>query len=435
MTTCVVGLGKIGLPVAVQAASKDEAVIGVDSSSDVVSLVNAAAAPFPGEAHLAERLAAVVDARRLVATTDTRAGVAKADAVIVVVPLTTDADGVTDFAAVDSATADIAAGLRRGTLVSYETTLPVGTTRTRFARMLAEGSGLTPGRDFSLVHSPERVSSGRIFSDLARYPKLVGGIDQGATERGVGFYESILDFDERPDLDRPNGVWAMSSVEAAEMAKLAETTYRDVNIALANEFAVMAERRGIDLVEVIEASNSQPFSHIHRPGVAVGGHCIPVYPRFYLSGHPEADLIRTARDVNEAAPQRVVAQVARSLGGDLNNSRVLILGAAYRGGVKETACSGVFALDEEVRRLGGLAVVSDPLYSDEEITRLGLESWAGGEVDAVIVQADHAEYRSLSPGDFPGVRVLFDGRGIVDVTAWPEAGVETFVIGQGATTR
>lgn len=434
MTTCVVGLGKVGLPIAVQAASKDEAVVGADSSSEVVSLVNGGVTPFPGEAHLAKRLAAVVDDRRLVATTDTRAGVAMADAVIVVVPLMTGAADAADFAAVDSATADIAAGLQPGTLVSYETTLPVGTTRTRFARMLAQGSGLAPGRDFSLVHSPERVFSGRIFSDLARYPKLVGGIDRASTEHGRRFYESILDFDDRPDLNRANGVWAMSSAEAAEMAKLAETTYRDVNIALANEFAVMAERRGINVGEVIEASNSQPFSHIHRPGVAVGGHCIPVYPRFYLSGHPEADLVRTARDVNEAVPERVVAQVARSLGGDLHNSRVLILGAAYRGGVKEAARSGVFALDDEVRRRGGSAVVSDPLYSGQEIAGLGLKPWAGDEVDAVIVQADHAEYRSLSPGDFPGASVLFDGRAIVDLTAWSEAGVETFVIGQGETT-
>src|SRR5690606_31775712 len=161
-----------------------------------------------------------------------------------------------------------------GTLVSYETTLPVGTTRDRWAPMLEAGSGLTVGEDFHLVFSPERVLTGRVFSDLRRYPKLVGGVDAASTAAGTAFYEAVLDFDEREDLPRPNGVWDLGSSEASEMAKLAETTYRDVNIGLANQFARFADLHGLDVMKVIESCNSQPYSHIHRPGIAVGGHCI-----------------------------------------------------------------------------------------------------------------------------------------------------------------
>jgi nucleotide sugar dehydrogenase len=299
--------------------------------------------------------------------------------------------------------------------------------------MLAEHSGLDVGDGFFLVHSPERVSSGRIFSDLRRYPKLVGGVDAESTRRGVEFYESVLQFDERLDLDRPNGVWAMASADSAELAKLAETTYRDVNIALANEFAEFAERSGIDIDDVIAASNSQPFSHIHRPGVAVGGHCIPVYPRFYLAGHPDAVLVETARRVNLDVPERVVSMVAGALDG-LVGRRVLILGAAYRGGVKETAYSGVFDLVEAIRAAGGTPVVSDPLYTADELSGLDLDAWDGQPVDAVIVQSDHHEYRNLGPDDLPGAGVVFDGRGVLDPTRWQQFSGRLMVIGQGSTT-
>lgn len=429
----VVALGKIGLPLAVQIASKGHEVIGVDISSGVVDLVNSGRAPFPGEADLDDKLRDAIEEGRLKATTSTSEAVSQVEVVIVVVPLMTDGEGRPDFSAMDAATLDVAEGLQPGTLISYETTLPVGTTRGRFAPMLQQASGLTPGDHFLLVHSPERVFSGRVFADLRRYPKLVGGIDAASTRKGVEFYESVLDFDDRPDLNRPNGVWAMGSVEAAELAKLAETTYRDVNIALANEFAVFAERAGVDIGEVIDASNSQPFSHIHRPGVAVGGHCIPVYPRFYLSGHPDAGLVETARSVNTAVPDRVVETVSRGLNG-MDGKTILILGVSYRGGVKETAYSGVFDLVRAVAGRGGRAVVSDPLYTTGELADLQLEEWASQPIDAVIIQADHREYARLGPSDLPGAQLVYDGRGVLDPARFDGSGVRLMVIGQGTTT-
>jgi nucleotide sugar dehydrogenase len=420
MNICVVALGKIGLPLAVQFASKGHRVIGADVSERVVALVNDGAVPFPGEADLDVKLKDAVAAELLSATTDTAAAVAQSEAVVVVVPLFVDAEGVPDFEWMDNATRAIAAGLKPGTLVSYETTLPVGTTRGRWLKMLEEGSGLTGGTDFQLVFSPERVLTGRVFADLRRYPKLVGGIDAGSAARGVAFYQAVLDFDERPDLPRGNGVWDLGSAEAAEMAKLAETTYRDVNIGLANQFARYADSVGIDVLQVIEACNTQPYSHIHQPGIAVGGHCIPIYPRIYLWNDPSATVVRSAREANAAMPDYAVGLLEAAYG-DLTGANVLVLGAAYRGGVKETAFSGVFPTVEALRARGANPFVTDPMYTNAELEAHGLPAHEGQPVTAAIIQADHAEYRTLGESDLPGVRVLVDGRRVTDQARWTTA--------------
>lgn len=427
----VVGLGKIGLPLAVQIAGKGFRVHGVDRNPAVIGLVAQGGVPFPGEPGLAERLRTVVEEGMLTATSDTAAAVAQSEVVIVVVPLITNAEGGPDYSAVDAATAAVAAGLQAGALVIYETTLPVHTTRRRLGPALAYGSGLSLGSDFMLCHSPERVASGRVFADLRRYPKLVGGIDARSGKGAEAFYSSVLDFDERPDLPRPNGVWDLGSTEAAELTKLAETTYRDVNIALANEFARFAATAGLDVYKVIEAANSQPYSHLHRPGISVGGHCIPVYPRLYLAGDPDARLPAVARDVNEAVPAQAVQQLA-DLAGGLSGLRVAVLGAAYRSGVKETAFSGVFAIVRELALRGAVPLVHDPLYSDSELLELDLEPYHFGEpCDAVITNTDHRAYGMLKPEDLPGVRAMMDGRAITDGSRW--ADIPRRVLGIGTS--
>ena len=369
-------MGKIGLPLAVHYARGGHSVVGVDVNPQTVDLINGGVEPFPGEAHLAEYLPPLASSGALRATTEYADAIPGADAVVMVVPLVVDAESRPDFTIMDAATRSMAAHLTPGTLVTYETTLPVGTTRGRYAPLIEEVSGLVEGRDFDVVFSPERVLTGRVFADLARYPKLVGGLRESGEARGVAFYEAVLSFDQRDDLPRPNGVWPMGGAEAAEMAKLAETTYRDVNIGLANQFARYADAAGIDVARVIEACNSQPYSHIHRPGIAVGGHCIPVYPRLYLAGDPGATVVSA---LNEAG-----AQVS----------------------------------------------VHDPLYSDSELAAFGWDAYQlGEEVDVAIIQADHASYRELTPGDLPGVRLLVDGRAVTAPSLW--AGTPRITIGGG----
>lgn len=421
MRIAVVGLGKIGLPLAVQYASKHNVVVGIDTSDATVASVNAAQTPFPGEKGLPERVADVVGSGRLRASTDYAEGVPTAEVVVVVVPLLVDeSTGDPDFTYIDSATESIGRNLTPGTLIVYETTLPVGTTRQRWKPMLELYSGLLESRDFHLAFSPERVLTGRVFDDLRRYPKLIGALGESGAKLASAFYEDVLDFDDRPDLTRPNGVWNLGSTEAAEMAKLAETTYRDVNIALANQFARFAMGAGIDIHDVIDASNSQPYSHIHRPGIAVGGHCIPVYPRLYLWADPDALVVRVARETNEAMPEYAV-HLLETAYGRLEGATVVILGASYRGGVKETAFSGVFPTRDALRARKAQVVVHDPMYSDDELRSLGLDPYHYGEpVDAAVIQADHDEYRSLSPSLLAGVKVVVDGRRISEPEAWKD---------------
>jgi len=430
MKIAVVALGKIGLPLAVQFANKGHQVIGCDVNQKTVDLINAGTEPFPGEAHLQDYLSKVVKNGNLIATTDTQDAVSKSEAVVVVVPLFVDEQGVPDFGWMDAATEKIGAGLKPGTLVSYETTLPVGTTRNRFAKAFEKGSGLTAGKDFHLVFSPERVLTGRVFADLRKYPKLVGGINAASTAAGIKFYEAVLDFDDRPDLAQENGVWDLGSCEASEMAKLAETTYRDVNIALANQFAVFAEGANIDIAKVIAASNSQPYSHIHQPGIAVGGHCIPIYPRFYLWNDPKATVVAAARAANAAMPSHAVDLLEQELG-NLSGKNVAVLGISYRGGVKESAFSGVFPTVAALTAKGANVVVHDPMYTDDEIKSLGFTPLKiGGAVDGMILQADHVEYKKLTAADLPGVKAIVDGRRALNSNNF--AGIKVRVIGAPA---
>ena len=411
MKTAVVALGKIGLPLAVQFADAGHEVVGLDVNPRQVELINQATEPFPGEAHLQDKLAELVPAAKLRATTDYAEAIPQADAIVIVVPLfVDDATWEPDFAWMDAATTSLAEHITPGTLVSYETTLPVGTLRTRFVPMIEKISGLRESSDFFAVFSPERVLTGRVFEDLRKYPKLIGALSEEGTARAREFYESALTFDERPDLKRPNGVWDLGSPEASELAKLAETTYRDVNIALANEFALFAQDNGI----------------------AVGGHCIPVYPRLYLSTDPRAETVRTARTLNASVPAKLVERAANLLG-DLSGLKAVVLGASYRTGVKETAFSGVFPVVEALREHGAEVAVHDTYYDDEELAGYGWAPYHVGEAaDLVIVQTNHAEYKDLSAPDVPGIKLLIDGRNITTAENWK--GTPRLVLGDGSAS-
>ena len=424
MKIAVVGLGHIGLPLAVQYAGRGHEVIGCDVAAWIVDAINRGESPHDDEPALAEQVPGLVRSGRLRATTDDAAGVREADVVVVIVPVAVDERREIDFGPIDAATRDIALGLQPGTTVIYETTLPVGTTRDRFGPMLEAGSGLSLDRDFHLAFSPERVLVGRVLLDLQRYPKIVGGTSPEGTRRAVEFYRSVL--------AEGTEVRAVANAETAEMTKLAETTYRDVNIALANEYARYAAGRGIDVTEVIEAANSQPFSHIHAPGVGVGGHCIPVYPHFLFNDEPDLRLPPLARQINEEMGGWAVEQLRDRIGA-LAGVGVLVLGIAYRADVREDAFSSAFRIRDELRAAGATVYGHDPYFSDEHIRSLGFEPYdlASAEpVRGVIVQAGHAAYRSIDLGAVPGLQLLIDGRNALDRATVEASGVAYLGIGR-----
>jgi nucleotide sugar dehydrogenase len=411
MKIAVVGMGKIGLPLAVQYAKKGNSVTGIDINPKTVDLINKGLEPFPEEAHLKEYLADVLGRGLLNATLDYSEGIKSADVVVVVVPLFVNDKAEPEFLAMDQATESIGAHLKKGALICYETTLPIGTTRTRFVPALEKYSGLKAGIDFNVVFSPERVFTGRIFEDLRKYPKIVGGITQECTNKGVNFYTQVLDFDIREDLPKPNGVWAVESTESAEFVKLAETTYRDVNIALANQFAIHAESIGIDVYEVISGANSQKFSYIHQPGISVGGHCIPVYPQLYLYNDHEASIVKISRSVNANMPSRVVTQIEDKIG-NLKGKNVLIIGLSFRPEVKEIAFSGALDIHRELDNRGALISVYDYLYSTEEIKYLGFEDFriATREPEIIILHTLHSKMIDEVKALVVKCQYIYDGR-------------------------
>jgi nucleotide sugar dehydrogenase len=419
MNIAVVGLGHIGLPLAAQYASKGHRVLGCDINPAVVDMVNAGRA-YDDEPGLEERVAKAVAQSLLTAQTTTSEAVKQADVVVVIVPLVVDADKNIAYAAIDAASRDVAAGLTPGTLVVYETTLPVGDTRMRFGPLLEEGSGLTAGAGFSLAFSPERVYVGRVFDDLKRYPKIVGGIDAQSTEKAVAFYGAVLDAE----------IMRVDNAETAEFSKLAETTYRDVNIALANEFAAFAEQAGIDVLQSIDAANSQLFSHIHRPGAGVGGHCIPVYPYFFANRAEAAPLTKLSRDVNDGMAEHLVRRLSEALDG-LSGKSIAIFGWAYRENVKEDAFTVAKRLVRALEDAGATVLVHDPLYTADELRARGLAPYdASTPVDAVVMQAAHQAFAGFDWSSVPGLKVVLDGRNALDASTLP-AGVAYLGVGRG----
>jgi UDP-N-acetyl-D-glucosamine dehydrogenase len=343
---------------------------------------------------------------------------------VVIVPVVVDDAREIDFGAIDAATRDIAAGLQPGTLVVYETTLPVGTTRDRFGPVLAQVSGLALDRDFHLAFSPERVLVGRVFLDLRRYPKIVGGTSEEGTRRAVEFY--------RQALDEGTAVTAVTNAETAEMTKLAETTYRDVNIALANEYARYAARHGIDVLEVIGAANSQPYSHIHAPGVGVGGHCIPVYPHFLFNGDPDLRIPPLAREINEGMGAFAVTLAQERLG-SLRDVPVLVLGIAYRADVREDAFSSAFRLRDELLAAGARVSAHDPYFDADHVASLGFEPYDlahPAEARVAILQAGHRAYAELDPATIPGLQLFIDGRNALDPAPFAAAQIAYVGIGR-----
>jgi nucleotide sugar dehydrogenase len=438
-TVTVVGLGKIGLPLAVQYAQHGRRVIGCDINPEVVETINVGQSHIQEEPELATEVFRLVESGMLSATVRTADAVHNADVVVVIVPVVVDAQHKVNFDGIDAATMAIGAGLKPGTLVIYETTLPIGTTSVRFRKILERTSNLQTGRDFSLAYSPERVSSGSIFRDLRIYPKVVGGIDEKSTSAAVAFYRSVLDAE----------IITMVSTDEAEFVKLIETTYRDVNIALANEYARFADAHGLDAAAAIRAANTQPYSHILSPGVGVGGHCIPVYPYFLLAGvekldpftlNPELSMLtlpRSARRINDAMAEYAVQRIEAVIG-SLAYRSVLILGVAYRGDVHEPAFTSAKLLQNALLEHGATVYVDDPLFSDDELSALGyrpLVSERSDEICAIILQADHRVYQEFDFRQYTNCQLVLDGRGAFRREQIESEGMHYIAIGDGFRER
>jgi len=394
ITVDVVGIGNMGLPLAVAFAKEGAKVVGVRTKKALVDMINRGECPLTGEPQVPELLQQAVKEGRLRATTDGVKAARQADVIILLVPLLVDKYGREDYRVIREAARQAGRGLERGDLVITSTTMPPGATTAIVKPILEEESGLVAGQDFGLAHSPERLMIGRVLRNLYRFPKVVGGIDEKSLEAATGIYSVF------------GRVVQVSSILAAELVKVAEGTFRDLNIAYANLIAQLCEQLGVDAWEVIAAANegTNEYCMIHRPGPGVGGHCIPVYPWFLINKAKElgvdAILLRRARHINDSMPRHAVELAIRCLnaqGKPLKGSRVGLLGIAFRADAKETRLAPSLKILEHLRSYQPAAILAhDPYFTPEEIRALGFTPATFEEVlsaDCILLVAGHRAYR------------------------------------------
>src|SRR5258708_7764258 len=309
---CLRGLGYIGLPTGSMFALAGKTVIGVDPSPRVQAALSSGLASID-EPELQTLVTAAINSGRL--RVQTRPELA--DAFVIAVPTPLDpTTNRADLTFVQQAARDIVPFLRRGNLVVLESTVPPGTTRDVLAPILAE-SGLVPGQDFCLAHCPERVLPGRILVELEQNDRLAGGLTPACAERAADLYRAFV-----------KGAIMRTDATTAEMVKVMENTFRDVTVALANEFALIAERIAVDVWDAIRLANHHPRVNVLRPGPGVGGHCIAVDPWVLVGSAPEAThLIQAARQVNDAMPDHVVPRLASLVS---PRAAVALLGLSYK---------------------------------------------------------------------------------------------------------
>ena len=384
MTIGIIGLGYVGLPLAVSFAEAGQRVIGLDTNAGRVENLRA------GISHVEdipdERLRGV--AERFEATTMVRR-LALADAILICVPTPLTPNREPDLGPLLSAASAVAGVLQRGQLIVLESTTYPGTTRERVLPLLEE-TGLSAGEDFHLAFSPERVDPGRTDHTLRTTPKVVGGLTPACTERALEVYGLVCD-----------RLVPVSKPEVAEMAKLLENIFRSVNIALVNELAILADRMGIDIWEVVDAAATKPFGFMRfEPGPGMGGHCLPVDP-FYLTWKArEYDLttefIELAGKVNQQMPHYCVEKIERALndlGRPPRGSKVLLLGVSYKPGVGDIRESPALKILARLRELG-----TDVTYHDPYVPELSRHGLSSSELQPALEAADLAVIVTAHPG-------------------------------------
>lgn len=426
MQICVVGGGRMGLPLACVFAEHGASVTVADVDTDLVARLEAGDCPYE-EPGLKDLMAKLHVSGRLTATTDTSAAVARSEAVVIIVPAHLTPEREIDFHALQAASRDVGRGLQRGTLVVYETTVSIGGTRRNLIPSLEQSSGLVAGTDFSVAYSPERVKANVVLSRLSSTPKVIGGFDDESRRKARDLYGTYL---QAPVDD-------VGTLEAAESTKLLGMLYRDVNIALANELAAFCELAGVDFDRVRAAANTDGEANLLVPGIGVGGHCTPVYPYFLTRESRRLGMTQriseAAREINDTQPARQLDRVATHWK-PLAGHRVHILGLGFRPCVKVDTFSPAFMLRDRLFELDARVTIEDPYYAAEEICSAGFEPGTslGGAV--VILNTAHPEFANV---DFKawrasGVEAVLDGRNLWNQNAVEAVGLLYFGIGRSS---
>ncbi len=417
---CVLGLGYIGLPYASTFATHGLNVVGVDVNPQVVDRLK------EGELHIYEPgLRTLVQAALLSGNLVIEQQPQPADAFIIAVPTPITEAKKADLTYVIAAAESIVPHLRKGNLVVLESTSPPRTT-VDIVQPILERAGLRAGTDFSLAYTPERVMPGHTLHELIENARVIGGIDSASSEAGRDLYATFV-----------RGEMVLTDATTAEMVKLMENTYRDVNIAIANEFARLADRFGVDVWEAISVANRHPRVRILNPGPGVGGHCISVDPWFLVEAAPDlSPLITTARRVNDGQPEFVVHLVQRVMG-DQKEFKIAALGLAFKADIDDLRESPAIEICKLLTKAGAQVTAYEPYKPDyhqnafKTVTTLAA---ALGGADVLLLLVGHTALRNLEPqvvAKLTSARVVIDCVNAWPVQEWEQHGFRVYRLGVG----
>jgi UDP-N-acetyl-D-mannosaminuronic acid dehydrogenase len=417
---CVLGMGYIGLPTASTLATHGLEVIGIDVNHQVLHLLE------EGEIHIHEPgLRTLVNAAFQSGNMRVSDTPEQADAFVIAVQTPILEDHTADLSYVLSAAESVLPYLESGNLVVLESTSPPRTTTDLVAPIL-EGGGLKAGEDFFLAYTPERVLPSQILRELIDNARVIGGVNRESAEAGKDLYQIFV----RGDI-------LLTDATTAEMVKLMENTYRDINIAAANEFSQLAERFGVDVWEAIELANLHPRVNVLRPGPGVGGHCISVDPWFLVQAAPDiTDLIRAAREVNDDQPAFTAKTIEAEIGG-LDGRRIAALGLSYKADVDDLRESPAIEVAAYLASRGAKVTTYEPFALEGTALNCSPSASLEGalqDAEAVVLLVDHRQFKELVPGEvaqmMPG-RLAFDTRGTWVREAWEGAGFKFKSLGVG----
>lgn len=411
---CVLGLGYIGLPTASIFANHGYSVVGVDVNPFVVKTIN------QGKIHIEEPglntlVQAAINSGHLVACTEPE----EADVFIIAVPTPIKENKKADLHYIVEATQSIIPFLKTGNLIILESTSPPRTTIDLLAPML-EKSGFTPGEDIFVAHCPERVLPGNILHELIYNNRLVGGINPASANKANELYARVI-----------QGNIVTTDATSAEMAKLMENTFRDVNVALANELAKIAYDLDLNALEIIRLANMHPRVNIHRPGPGVGGHCLAVDPWFIVEKSDQARLIKLSREINDGMPTFVVERVQHLLS-NITHPTVTVLGVSYKGNVDDTRESPATQVICKLKDRSFKVQIYDPHVKSYQYELSSLEDAFRG-ADLVLVLADHKDFCYYQPtelGKLMRHKIILDTRNCLDLTGWQQAGFLAETLGK-----
>jgi UDP-N-acetyl-D-mannosaminuronic acid dehydrogenase len=395
----VFGLGWMGLPTACLLLDAGATVIGADIDAQVVEQVNSGKSPIqePGVEQILSRNVH----SRLSATSNLREAAAQSDVVMIIVPTSINAEKKPDYAALEKDSREIGMKLKAGSLVIVQSTVGPGVTESIVKPLIEKASGFKAGEGFFLAYSPIRAMAGQVMKDVRTYPRIVGGINDESGKTAGAVLGTIVN----------GGIILVRDMRTAEAVKLFENTYRDLNIALANELACLCEELRIDFQEVRQAANSQPYCHLHLPSVGVGGHCIPVNPYFLIAAGRAAGvdlpLVRQGRRINDRMPRHTFALVEKALQDckrSVGRSSVAVLGLSFREDVKEERYSPSKEVIQLLQRKGARVRVYDPYFTSKELKAMGYNAFDSLErtvtgVNCILVAVSHLEFKTIRVQD------------------------------------